>query len=155
MKQTKLFLLTSLLLFSASTVYSQKYRTAADTVKLNKEYVEVSNDIAALTSKLTIAQNNLPGYQTKAGEANADAQSSANASSEQASKATNGELRDARSAKKKANKAYSNAKDAISADNNVKDQDKKIAKLSSQLQKKEERLRELDDMRLAIRNRAL
>ncbi len=45
MKQTKAFLLASLLLFSASTVYSQKYKTAADTVKLNKEYVEVSNDI--------------------------------------------------------------------------------------------------------------
>src|SRR4051812_48665542 len=97
MKQIKFFLLASLLLFSASTVYSQKYKTAADTVKLNKEYVEVSNHIAELTSKLTIAQNNLPGYHTKAGEANSNAQSSANASSEQASKATNGDLSDSKS----------------------------------------------------------
>jgi hypothetical protein len=40
----------------ASTVYSQKYKSSADIVKLNKEYVAVSNGIAELTSKLTIAQ---------------------------------------------------------------------------------------------------
>jgi predicted nucleic acid-binding Zn-ribbon protein len=155
MKQTKTILLASLLIISASTVYSQKYKTAADTVKLNKEYVEVSNDIAKLTSKLTVAQNNLPGYHAKAGEATSDAKSSANASREQASKATNGDLGDAKSAKKKADKAFSNAGDAKDADNKVKDQDKKIAKISSQLRKKQERLRELDDMRLAIRNKPL
>jgi len=155
MKQTKFFLLAGMLLVSASTVYSQKYKTAADTVKLNKEYVEVSNDIAELTSKLAIAQNNLPGYHTKAREATSDAQSSASASSEQASKATNGDLGDAKSAKKKANRAYDNAQDAKDANNKVKDQDKKIAKLTSQLQKKQEKLRELDDMRVAIRNRSL
>ncbi|SRR5215204_4742221 len=155
MKQTNVFLLAGLLLFSASSVYSQKYKTAADTVKLNKEYVEVSNDIAELTSKLTIAKNNLPGYQTKAGEATSDAQSSANASSAQASKATNGDLGAAKSAKKKANKAYHNAQDSRHADNDVKDQDKKIANLASQLQKKQERLRKLDDMKVAIGNGSL
>ena len=155
MKQTKVFLLASLLLFFASTVYPQKYKTTADTLKLNKEYVEVSNDIAELTSKLTIAQNNLPGFQTKAGEATSDAQSSANSSSKQASKATNGDLDDAKSAKKKANKAYRNAQNANDADNNVKKQDKKISKLASQLQKKQERLTELDNMRTAIRNRSI
>ena len=155
MKHTKVFLIASLLIFCASSVFSQKYKTAADTVKLNKVYVEVSNDIAELTSKLAIAQNNLPGYHTKAREATSDAQSSANASSDQASKATNGDLGDAKSAKKKANKAYNSAQDAKDADNRVKDQDKKIAKLTSQLQKKQERLKELDDMRVAIRNRSL
>src|ERR1700712_760017 len=97
MKQTKTFLLASLLLFSASAVYAQKYKTAADTVKLNKEYVEVSNDIAELTSKLTVAQNDLPGYQSKAAEAASTAQNTANESREQASKATNGDLGDAKS----------------------------------------------------------
>lgn len=155
MKQTKTILLASLLIITASTAYTQKYKTAADTVKLNKEYVEVSNDIAQLTSKLTVAQNNLPGYHTKAGATTSDAQSSANASREQASKATNGDLGDAKSAKKKADKAFSNARNAKDADNKVKDQDKKIAKLTSQLQKKQEKLRELDDMRLAIRNKPL
>jgi chromosome segregation ATPase len=152
MKHTKVFLLASLMLFSASAVYSQKYKTAADTGKLNKEYVEVSNDIAELTSKLTIAQNNLPGYRAKAGEATSDARNSANESSEQASKATNGDLGDAKSAKKKANKAYESAGDARDADNKVKEQDKKIEKLNSQLQKKQERLRELNDMRVTIMN---
>lgn len=155
MKQTKVFLLAGLALFFASTVYSQKYKTAADTVKLNKEYVEVSNDIAELTSKLTIAQNNLPNYHAKAGEATADAESSANASNKQASRATNGDLSDAKSAKKKANKAYSNAQNASDADNDIKTQDKKIAKLTAKLQEKQDWLRELDDMREAIRNRTL
>ena len=143
-----LFLLMAL----TSPVLSQKYRTASDTVKLNKEYVDVSNDIAELTSKLTIAQNNLPGYHTRASEATSTAQSSAEASSEQAAKATNGDLSDAKSAKKKAGKALNRAEDANDANNKIKDQDKKIAKLSVQLQKKQERLGELAEMRLAIRN---
>jgi hypothetical protein len=155
MKQTKVFLVAALLLFSASALYSQKYKTTADTVKLNKEYVQVSNDIAELTAQLTIAQNNLPGFQAKAGQATSDAKSSANASSEQASKATNGDLGDAKTEKKKAKKAYKNAESASNADNKVTEQDKKIAKLTSQLQKKQERLRELDDMRLAIGNKQL
>src|SRR5215210_6186754 len=99
------FLLTAFVLIALSSpVFSQKYKTASDTVKLNKEYVDVSNDIAELTSKLTIAQNDLPGYHSKAGEATSNAQTTANESREQASKATNGDLGDAKSAKKKANK---------------------------------------------------
>lgn len=135
--------------FSAS---SQKYRSASDTVKLNKEWVNVSNDIAELTSKLTIAQNNLPGYQAKAGEAISEAQKSADESSQQASKATNGDLGDAKSAKKKAGKALDRAEDARDADKKIESQDKKIAKLSAQLAKKQERLRELEEMRSTIRS---
>ncbi|PSL29160.1 hypothetical protein [Chitinophaga ginsengisoli] len=155
MKHTKGFLIASLLIFSALSGFSQKYKTAADTVKLNKEYVSVSNAIAELTSKLTIAQNNLPGYQNKSGDANSDAHSSAVASSEQASRATNGNIGDVKSAKKKANKAYNNAQDARDADNKVKSQGKKIVNLNSQLEKKQARLRELDDMKLAILNKSL
>jgi hypothetical protein len=154
MKQSTSILLAGLLLFCATNAFSQKYKKAADTVKLNKEYVEVSNDIAELSYKLSVAQNNLPGYQSKAGEANSDAQNSANASSNQASRATGGDLDDAKSAKKKANKAYKKAQDASDAESDVKDQDKKIAKLTSKLEKKQERLRELDEMREAIRNTA-
>ena len=79
--------------FSAS---SQKYKSASDTLKLNKEWVDVSNDIAKLTSELTIAQNNLPGYRTKTTDAEIDAQASAQKSSDQAYKATNGDLGDAK-----------------------------------------------------------
>lgn len=152
MKTLKFLLPAILLIMSGLPVFAQKYKTTSDTLKLNKEYVEVNNDIAELTSKLTIAQNNLPGYQARAGEATSNAQKAAEASRQQASKATNSDLGDAKSAKKKASKALDRAEDAENANNKIKDQDKKIAKLSSQLQKKQERLRELDDMRTAIRN---
>jgi DNA repair exonuclease SbcCD ATPase subunit len=152
MKKIQFFLPVILLVMSGGAAFSQKYKTAADTLKLNTEYVKVSNDIAELTSKLAVAQNNLPGYHTKAADANSEAQSTANESSRQATKATNGNLGDAKSAKKKANKALDKAEDSHDADNNVKDQDKKIAKLSSELQKKQEKLHELDEMRVAIRS---
>ena len=130
--------------------YSQKYKTADDTARLNKEYVNVSNDIADLNAKLTIAQNNLPGYKTKAIAAGTDAQNAAANSSNQASKATNGEIDDARKAKRKARKAYNEAKDSRSANNNVSDQESKITKLSLQINRKHQRLQELDVMRSAI-----
>lgn len=152
MKKLLFFLPAMLLLMSSIPTFSQKYKTAADSVKLNQEYVKVSNEIAELTSKLTVAQNNLPGYHTKAAEATSEAQSSASESSEQASKATSGDVGDAKRAKKKANKAYNKAKDSRSADSDVKNQNKKIAKLTAQLQKKQERLLELENMRQAIRN---
>lgn len=151
MKTIKFLLPTFVLIALSSPVFSQKYKTASDTVKLNKEYVDVSNDIAELASKLTIAQNNLPGYHKRASDATSNAKNSADESSRSASKATNGDLGDTKSAKKKAGQALNRAEDARDADNKTKDQDKKIAKLSSQLQKKQERLQELDAMRLAIR----
>lgn len=152
MKKFKFFFPAMLFILASLPAFSQKYKTASDTVKLNKEWVEVSNDIADLTSKLTIAQNNLPGYHNKANDAVSDAQNTAQKSSEQASKATNGDLGDAKSAKKKAKKALNDAEDAKDAKDKVKDQDKKIAKLSSELQKKQARLQELEVMRNAIRN---
>ena len=146
------FLPCVIFIIASFSAYSQKYSTAADTVELNKEYLKVSNNIADLTSKLTIAQNNLPGYHTKAGDAVTNAKSSMKESSEQASKATNGDLAEAKSSKKKANKALDAAEDAKDADNKVKDQDKKIAKLSAQLKEKQDRLQELETMRTAIRS---
>src|SRR3954470_11745248 len=105
MKLLKFLLPATMLIMSGLPVFAQKYKAASDTVKLNKEYVDVSNDIAEMTSKLTIAQNNLPGYHTKASDAASDAQSSADESRQSASKATNGDLSDAKSAKKKAGQA--------------------------------------------------
>ena len=146
------FLPAVIFMLAGMSAFSQKYRTTADTVKLNKEYVNVSNDIADLSSKLTIAQNNLPGYNDKANAAVSDAQSTAIKSSEQASKATNGDVGDAKKAKRRAKRALKDAKDAQHANNKADSQDKKIAKLSSQLEKKRERLLELDEMRSTIRN---
>ena len=131
--------------------FSQKYKKVEDTAKLNKEYVNVTNDIADLNAKLTIAQNNLPGYKSKAIAAGADAENAATKSSNQASKAaTNGEVDDAKKAKRRASKAYREAKDSRSANNNVSDQEDKITKLTLQINKKQQRLQELDVMRLAI-----
>lgn len=134
------------------TANAQKYKTSADTIKLNKEYIDVSNEIASLTSKLAIAQNNLPGYHDRADNATSNAQNMAVKSSETASNAVNGDLKDAKKARKKANKAVREAKDANHANNKVKDQDAKIAKLTSELQNKQNRLAELDAMRASIRN---
>ena len=105
------------LIMTGFASYGQVYRTAADTVKLNKEFTEVSNDIADLTAKLTIAQNNKPGYQSKATAAESTAQNAAVTSSVQADKATEGGVKEARKAKRNSKKAYRKAKNARSANN--------------------------------------
>ena len=138
------------LMATGFTTYGQVYKTASDTVKLNKEFIEVSNDIADLTAKLTIAQNNKPGYQSKATAAESTAQNAAVTSSVQADKATEGGVKEARKAKRNSKKAYRKAKNARSANNNVGDQDDKIASLTGQLAKKQERLRQLTAMRTEI-----
>ena len=146
-----LFLGVMFCILASLPVVAQKYKTGADTVKLNKELVEVSNDVAELTSKLTIAQNNLPGYNTKADKAVVNAQETAQKSSDQAYKATNGDLGDAKNAKKKAKKALNDAENADDAKDDVKTQEKKIDKLTTELQKKQKQLRELEEMRTTIR----
>ncbi|MFL5742146.1 MAG: hypothetical protein ACJ75B_18125 [Flavisolibacter sp.] len=151
MKRNLLFLFVAVCLIASLPAASQKYKSASDTVKLNKEWVSVSNDIAALTSELTIAQNNLPGYKSKADKAHAEAQITAQQSSDQAYKATDGEVGDAKIAKKKAKKALSDAEDASDANANTKKQEKKIDKLTEELHKKQKQLQELDEMRNAIR----
>ena len=152
MKKIKYLVPAMVLTMSTFFAFSQNYQTASDTVKLNKEYVEVSNDIADLSAKLTIAQNNLPGYNTKADAAVSDAQNTSAISSEQAAIATNGDVKDARKAKRKAKHALKDAKDLRHANNNVDDQREKIADLTAELAKKQARLQELDTKRTAIRN---
>jgi hypothetical protein len=141
-------LLTALL--SSLQGFSQKYKRVEDTAKLNKEYVNITNDIVELNAKLTIAQNNLPGYKSKAIAAGTDADNAATNSSNQAAKAINGDVGDAKKAKRRAKKAYNEAKDSRSASNNVSDQEDKITRLTLQINKKQQRLQELDVMRLAI-----
>jgi len=152
MKKIKLLLAAMIFITASLSAFSQKYKTAADTVKLNKEYVDVSNAIADLTSKLTIAQNNLPGYHNKVDEAVFNAQNSAIKSSEQASRAIDGNVGDAKKAKRKAKSALNDAKEVRDANAKLKDQEKKIANLSLQLEKKQNRLQELESMRTAIQN---
>ena len=104
MKRNVLFLLAAICLMASLPAASQKYKSGSDTIKLNSELVKVSNEIAELTAELTIAQNNLPGYVSKAEKARTDAEGTAQQSSDQAYKATNGDLGDAKTAKKKAKK---------------------------------------------------
>ena len=149
--KNKIYVVYFLTLMATSfTAYTQVYKTAADTVKLNKEFTEVSNDIATLNAKLTIAQNNMPGYQARAKTADSNAQDAAVKNSDQATKSTEGGVREARKAKRNSKKAYREAKDARSANNIVENQDDKIASLTGQLAKKQERLRQLTVMRDAI-----
>ena len=150
MKKIVRFVYLIALIFPALSAVSQKYKTVEDTIKLNKEYINLSNDIADLKAKLTIAQNDLPGYQSKAKEANSDAVNAASASSDQAARATNGKVKDAKSAKRKANKSYDQAKDSKSAKKKVDDQEDKIADYVKDIEKKQQRQVELDAMRLAI-----
>ena len=148
-KIIRLFYLLILIL-PALSISAQKYKKIEDTAKLNKEYVNVTNDIVDLTAKLTIAQNDLPGYQSKAKNADNDAATAASASSDQASKAVNGNVKDAKRAKRKANKAYGEAKDSRSANGKVNDQEDKITRYKLDIKKKQQRLEALDVMRAAI-----
>jgi len=150
MKKYFPFLCSMAFMFSSLPGVAQKYKTAEDTAKLNKEYVNITNDIVDLNAKLQIAQNDLPGYQSKARDANSDAVNAASASSDQASKATSGSVSDAKTAKRKANKAYNEAKDSRSAKGKVSDQENKITRYKLDIKKKQQRLEELDVMRIAI-----
>jgi len=132
------------------TVFAQKYKTPSDTGKLNAEYVKVQNNIADLSAKLSTAQGDLPGYQTKAVNAGNDAQTAAATNGTTSSKASSGNLQDSKDAKKSAGDAYDKAKDARSANNNVGKQNEKIRKLTNQLKDQRQRLSDLDQMRAAI-----
>jgi hypothetical protein len=147
----KNFFLPVLLLLGAITpVVSQTYKTTADTIALNKEYLKVSNNITSLTTSLSKAQDELAKDTRKSDKATSDAQSTASTTADKASHATNGDVRDARRAKKEARRSVRDAKDSRRAGNNVEDQTKKVNQLSSDLTKNQNRLQELDAMRVKI-----
>lgn len=151
-KITRLFYLL-LLVLPALSASAQKYKTIEDTARLTREYVSVRNDIAELQAKLTIAQNDLPGYEAKSRKADNDAATAASASSDQASKAIDGDVKDAKKARSKANKAYGEAKDSRTAKRKVNSQENKITRYTLQLKKKQQRLEELDVMYTSIYGR--
>jgi DNA repair exonuclease SbcCD ATPase subunit len=142
--------LLCMLLLPVASLFSQKYKYAADTVKLNEQYLKLLNEKADLNARLAIAQNDLPGYQAKINAANNDAVDAASASSNQASKATNGKVSDARNAKRKASKAYNEAKDLEWAKKRLSKQEDKITRYQLDLKKNQERIADLDIMRVAI-----
>ena len=138
------------LIFTASSALAQKYKTIDDTAKLNKEYLSLTNEIVDIKTKLTTAETDLQGYQSKASEANINAADAASASSDQAEKATNGSVKDAKNAKRKAKKSYNEAKISKSAKEKLNEQEHIIKEYKSDLTKKQKRLEKLDEMRLAI-----
>ncbi len=150
MKSIYQALCTIVLLALITPAFAQKYRTPADTGKLNAEYVKVQNKIAEITAKLAEVQGNLPEYQTKAVNAGNTAQTAVQTSDASASKATSGNIGDVKDAKNDANEAYDKAKDAQSANKNVGKQNEKIRSLTRDLTKQRQRLKDLDVMRAAV-----
>ena len=147
----KIFLLPTLLFIGTTTpAFSQTYKTPADTAALNKEYAKVSSDVMDVTAQLNKAQNDLATYTRKSDNATSDAQSSALSTTDKASRATNGSVKDARRAKREARRSVKDAKDSRRANNNLDDQNTKISKLTTDLTKKQNRLKELDAMRATI-----
>lgn len=148
MRLTYLLILT--LGISTFANAQKTYKTLADTVKLNKEYLAVTNDIVSLKAKLEIAQNELPVLKTKAVNAHTTSKASALESSKQAAKAANAELEELKEADKKASVAYKDGLAAKSADDDVKDMEEKIAGLNEKIKAKQKRLTELESMRTTI-----
>jgi hypothetical protein len=147
------------LTFTFSTIlltqiaFAQKYKTAADTIKLNKEYGEVTLDIAKLNTNLIEQQNKTAGYQSKATSTASDAVTAAQNSKETASTATDGSLSDAKSAMKQARRANSDAKDANKAKNNEADNVKNIKDINEKIAKKQAVLADLAQQKANILSR--
>ena len=132
------------------TVFAQKYKTAADTVKLNKEYGEITLDIAKLNTNLIEQQNKTAGYQSKATSTASDAVSAAQNSKETAATATDGCLSDAKAAMKQARKANNDANDAQNAKNDEANNVKKINEINDKIAKKQAVLTDLAQQKAAI-----
>jgi len=142
--------LIAILTLSTSQVFSQKYKTTADSTKLNSELLKVTGDISSLTTKLTKAQMDLPSYKLKASTSGNEARTAASASRDESLKATNGKLNDSKNAKKRAKQAYVKAKDSRTASQEVTLLENKIISLTSQINKKNQWLQELKVMKAAI-----
>jgi len=150
MKSFTFLLGTAVLLTVSAATFAQKYKTSADTGKLNVEYAKVQNNIAGINAKLAANQSGLPAYQTKASNAGNTAQTASETSTASTNKAKSGNLQDSKDAKKSADNAYDKAKDAKSANNDVGKQNEKIRKLKEDLRQQRQRLKDLDAMRADI-----
>ncbi|HTI58136.1 hypothetical protein [Mucilaginibacter sp.] len=151
-KKMMLYITFYALTFAISlTANAQKYKTAADTLNLNKEYASISLDISKLTVKLVEAQNKTNGFQSNSASSAQDAVNSAQQSKTDASTATNGNLDDAKTAMKQARKANNQAKDAKNAKDDENDNIKTIKKLNDKIAEKQQLLADLDKQRMAIK----
>ena len=153
-KFTKLSLIAIVFTVAAvsitTTVSAQKYRTAADTVKLNKEYGDVTLSIARLNADLIEEQNKTLGYQNKSASTAQAAAVSARDSKGTAATATDGNVKDAHTAMKQAKDANNRAKDAKNAREDEANNVKKIANINDKIVKKQTVLTGLAQQKAAI-----
>jgi hypothetical protein len=151
--QFKRILGTSLILaglFVTTAAHAQKYKTMADTTRLNKEYGEISLEISKLNTKLQAEKNKTADFHSKTSSTAGDAVATAQASKDQADVATNGNTSDTKKAvtdAKAADKKANDSKDAIADE---KKNGKKINELNAQIDQKQKLLRDLDSQRAAI-----
>lgn len=137
----------------SQTVFAQKYKTAADTVKLNKKYGETKEELTKLNSNLIELQNKTADYQSKVTSTTNDAVTSAQNSKETASTATDGSLSDAKKAMKQAKKADNKAKDEKEAKSDEANNVRKIAEINKEIGKKQAVLDDLAQQKADILNR--
>ena len=145
-----IYTLTAGVIIFAGTASAQRYKSIADTAKLNKEYNQTTKDIADLNTKLTAYNNKTAGYQDKASSSQQAAMSADQASKEQASAAAGGNIKDVKKELRKAKEANNDANDARDAASNEKANQKEINKLTEQISKKNKKLADLDQQRTAI-----
>ncbi len=146
----KKILIYTLLFGLTHSAHAQKYKTAEDTIKLNKEYMKLIADTVDLKKDLAEAEENVTKYRELSETKDKEAKESAQESSKSASKAKNGDVDDAKKAKKKAEEAYEDAKEADEAKEKMEKEEKKIKKMNKELAKKEERLVDLGKMKETI-----
>ena len=142
------FVLSALLISTNS--HAQKYKTMADTTKLNKEYGEISLEISKLNTRLLEEKNKTDNFHSKSTSTAEYATTSGQASKDQADVATSGNTSDTKKAvkdAKEADKRANNSKDAMADE---KKNTKKINELNAQIEKKQRILRDLDSQRRAI-----
>lgn len=142
------FILTGL--FITTAAHAQKYKTMADTTRLNKEYGEISLEISKLNTKLVEEKNKTADYHTKTSTSATDATATAQASKDQADVATSGNTTDTKKAVTDAKEADKKANDAKTAISDEKKNNKKINELTAQIDQKQKLLRDLDSQRAAI-----
>jgi len=135
------------------TVFAQKYKTTADTVKLNKAYGEVTLDISKLNTNLIEEQNKTPDFQAKSDLTEQNAASSAEYSKQTALLASDGHFADVKAAMKQLQKADNEAKNAMDAKNNQAENLKKIDIINEKIAKKQAELVDLNGQKADIIDR--
>jgi len=146
------FLIPVLLIFANffSSCSPTVYKTATDTVNLNKEYRVLLRDVVNLQGDINKTKSNIPVYEAKLQKANAQSKESLEESRAQASVATGGNLKQIRKSEKKADKAQDQAEEARDASKRLSASRDDLKSLQAELAQKQRRLEDLDTQRAAI-----